>query len=126
MTWLGGDNTEGIRCLTISQRFAQEQPELTSLPELTVAARSSAREGLVKRSGNCGQRRGWSDSLPPLQADRLVQCQGFTPDSAATDYTPLHCLHRKWLMDRCLDGKPTWFQPDAEPPTPLPPNRPPR
>lgn len=39
----GGDNTEGIRCLTISQRFAQEQPELTSLPELTVAARSSAR-----------------------------------------------------------------------------------
>eukprot|EP00667_Euglena_gracilis_P033127 EG_transcript_52908 len=32
----------------------------------------------------------------PAQADRLVQCQGFTPDSAATDYTPLHCLHRKW------------------------------
>ena len=41
-------------------------------------------------------------STCPTQATDLVQCQGFIPDTADKDYTPIHCQHRQWVLDRCL------------------------
>eukprot|EP00668_Euglena_longa_P029246 GGOE01036590.1.p2 GENE.GGOE01036590.1~~GGOE01036590.1.p2 ORF type:complete len:134 (-),score=33.26 GGOE01036590.1:182-583(-) len=103
---------------------AEEHPECTSVMRERVLCERNGRSAEA-----CdilwGAKLAWCivSHRCPGQAHRLVQCQGFEPDSAATDYTPLHCLHRKWLMDRCLDGKSSWLEAD---PSPQPRARPPR